>query len=746
MTIKRPLCLLCLIFMVVIWVIQVSGLPDSWQPRENPAVSAYLQEHPQVVRIYGQIYKRSFDQSAYHLQYSYLQVQSQVISLKNVKVYMKEETHFPVGSGVVMTGKLQKIPQAGNPGQFDSVLYYQTQDISYRMVNASGEIRKMPVWSYRETLAKLRDRLFSSLEAAGKTYAPVYEAMLLGDKSNLEQETKDRYQMAGMLHMLAISGMHLSLLGMGCFKILQRMGASIPLGASVSVFLLFSYGILTGEGVATMRALCMFVVIMGAKITGRTYDLLSAMSLSAVFLLINNASYLFYSGFLLSFACICGVGIVLPCLEQIFSLKKQNPKQKKWSVALGNALAGSLAIQMATLPITLYFFYEIPVYGILLNLIALPAMSVVLVSAVAGSLVGLVSSGAAALVVLPGNLVLRGYDWLGILAQRLPATTWVAGQPHMWQVVVYYVMLGSALWYGSVRVKKCEKKGRMRMLVILGWACCVGLFAMPRSDGLSVTCLDVGQGDCAVVRTANHTCHLIDGGSSNVSEVGRYRILPYLKSQGISQVDYVWVSHTDSDHISGILEMLQLQAEHRSSVRIRNLMLPDWKQRPENYEELMKAAKKARVNVHAMGKGDSLQEGETVWKVLQPDAGRGGEDVNEDSQVILLEAGAFQALFTGDIGTETEERIAGRLKDIDFLKVAHHGSRYSTGETFLRKTKPEIAVISCSSTNRYGHPGIETIERLEKDKCRIWYTMKSGAVTVRVKEKKLRVETFLDEN
>ena len=540
--------------------------------------------------------------------------------------------------------------------------------------------------------------------------------------------------------------MHLSLLGMGCFKILQRMGASIPLGASVSVFLLFSYGILTGEGVATMRALCMFVVIMGAKITGRTYDLLSAMSLSAVFLLINNASYLFYSGFLLSFACICGVGIVLPCLEQIFSLKKQNPKQKKWSVALGNALAGSLAIQMATLPITLYFFYEIPVYGILLNLIALPAMSVVLVSAVAGSLVGLVSSGAAALAVLPGNLVLRGYDWLGILAQRLPTTTWVAGQPQMWQVVVYYVVLGAALWCGSVRVKKCEKKGRMRMLVILGWACCVGLFAMPRSDGLSVTCLDVGQGDCAVVRTANHTCHLIDGGSSNVSEVGRYRILPYLKSQGISQVDYVWVSHTDSDHISGILEMLQLQAEHRSSVRIRNLMLPDWKQRPENYEELMKAAKKARVNVHAMGKGDSLQEGETVWKVLQPDAGQGGEDINEDSQVILLEAGVFQALFTGDIGTKTEERIAGRLKDIDFLKVAHHGSRYSTGEDFLRKTKPEIAVISCSSTNRYGHPGIETIERLENDKCQIWYTMKGGAVTVRVKEKKLRVETFLHEN
>ena len=213
--------------------------------------------------------------------------------------------------------------------------------------------------------------------------------MLLGDKSNLDENVKDRYQMAGLLHMLAISGTHLTLLGMGCFQILQRMGASISLAGSISVFLLFSYGILTGEGVATMRALCMFVVVMGAKMTGRTYDLLSAMSLSAVFLLISSPSYLFYSGFLLSFGCICGVGIVLPCLEQIFSLKKQNPKHKKWSVAIGNALAVSLSIQVATLPVTLYFFYEVPVYGLLWNLIALPALSVVLLSAVAGSMVGM---------------------------------------------------------------------------------------------------------------------------------------------------------------------------------------------------------------------------------------------------------------------------------------------------------------------------------------------------------------------
>ena len=743
--IKRPLCLLCLIFMVVIWGMQISGLSENRQSRENAVVSSYLQEHSQVVRIYGQIYRRSSDQSAYNLKNSYLQVQSQVIPLKNVKVYMKEAAHFPVGSSVVMTGKLQEIPKAGNPGQFDSVLYYQTQNIFWRMVNAHGEVKELPLWSYREILANLRDKLFVSLETAGNTYAPVYEAMLLGDKSNLDENVKDRYQMAGLLHMLAISGTHLTLLGMGCFQILQRMGASISLAGSISVFLLFSYGILTGEGVATMRALCMFVVVMGAKMTGRTYDLLSAMSLSAVFLLISSPSYLFYSGFLLSFGCICGVGIVLPCLEQIFSLKKQNPKHKKWSVAIGNALAVSLSIQVATLPVTLYFFYEVPVYGLLWNLIALPALSVVLLSAVAGSMVGMFFTKAASFVLLPGNWILRGYDWLGFLAQRFPATTWVAGQPHIWQIILYYVLMGAALWCGSVFVKKSEKKGNIRALLLGIWAVSVGIFAIPHSAGLSVTCLDVGQGDCAVVVTPKKHCHLIDGGSSNVSDVGRYRILPYLKSQGISSVDYVWVSHTDSDHISGILEMLQLQAQHRSSVRIQNLMLPDWKSCPENYENLKKTAQEADVNIYVVGKGDSLKEGKVVFHVLQPDVGQ-GEDVNEDSQVLLLKAGEFQTLFTGDIGTKAEARIAGMLEDIDFLKVAHHGSRYSTGEAFLKKTKPEIAVISCSSTNRYGHPGAETVKRLQQENCRIWYTMKSGAITVRVKAKTFRVEPFLSEN
>ncbi len=790
--VRRPLCLLCLIFMVGIWVMDFLEVPRPGEPSDDPVIQEYISTHPQTVRIYGEIYKRTLDGESVYLKNTYLQVQSnnnskdnsnhnsnsnsksnsnndsnsnsksnsnndsknnsinnsknsrnhlfQTVYLENVKVYLEDAKELlPVGAGVVVTGKLQPIPRASNPGQFDSILYYKTQHIYYRMVNATAKIKRMPSYSYRETLAKIRDHYSHSLAKAAGEYAPVYQAMLLGDKSQLEEDVKDRYQMAGMLHMLAISGLHLSLLGMGCFRILQRLGASIPLAGSVSVFLLFSYGILTGEGVATMRALCMFVLVMGAKLLGRTYDLLSALALAAILLLADSPYYLFYSGFLLSFGCICGIAWILPCLEKAFALKKQNPKKWDWRVALANGLTASISIQLATLPLTLYFFFEFPMYGILLNLAAIPTLSVVLVSGILGGTFGLLGEW----LVLPGNVLLWFYDFLGALAQNLPMTTWVAGQPKLWQIAVYYLFLMAGLRLVTWEKLQQEKRLWLRGAVLVVCAAlAVGILGWRDGHRLSVTCLDVGQGDCIVVCTPEGFHHLIDGGSSNVQEVGRYRILPYLKSQGISRLDYVWVSHTDSDHIGGISELLQLQKEHRLSVEIVHLLLPEWGHRPEEYEKLICLAEEAGVRVQFLARGDILKEKKASWRVLSPGEAE-GEDVNESSLVVELEYGTFQGMFTGDIGVKTEERIAEGLCDVDFLKVAHHGSKNSTGELFLKKTRPEIAVISCSRTNRYGHPHPDTLSRLSDSRARIWCTKDGGAITVTVREEQMEVESFL---
>ncbi len=698
-------------------------------PAKDPRILAYLQSHPRNDRISGQIYRRTDNGSCLYLRNAYLQMQSETVSLECVKVYLADDAPlWPVGAWVLVTGKLTPVTPAGNPGQFDSVLYYETQHIYTRMFQASVEMIDAPVFSYREFLAELRERFCASITASAGDCAPVYQAMLFGEKGQLEDATRDRYQMAGILHVLTISGLHLSLLGMGCMRLLLRIGVPAPPAGAVSVLLLFSYGILTGEGVATMRALCMLVITIGARVFYRTYDLPSALALSAILLLLDSPKYLFYSGFLLSYGCVLGLCLIYPRLTAILRPVKHKKNRQRLHTLL-DTLTVSLSIFLATLPLTMYFFFEVPVYGIVLNLLIIPGLGLVLFSGLAGAFAGLFLPAAATAALLPGNLMLHLYDDLGALAQRLPMTTWVAGQPALWQCILYYLLLAVLLL--TLGSKTAQNKSLRFRLPAL--CCGAGLLLVTagfrRAPAFSLTCLDVGQGDCMVVETDEGHHYLVDGGSSNISQVGRYRILPYLKSQGISCIDYAWVSHSDEDHINGIMELLELQAAHRTCVHLNCLLLPVWETPDENYQALVQMAGEAGVEIAYIRQGDTLTDGALTWQALWPESGA-MEDINENSEVLLLTYETFRGLLTGDIDTDIEERIRHLLPDIDFLKVAHHGSRYSTGESFLAAARPEIAVISCSKSNTYGHPHPETLDRLKEAGCDIRITMTDGAVTV----------------
>ena len=265
----------------------------------------------------------------------------------------------------------------------------------------------------------------------------------------------------------------------------------------------------------------------------------------------------------------------------------------------------------------------------------------------------------------------------------------------------------------------------------------------PAGD-LKVTCLDVGQGDGILVETPDNHHFLIDGGSSSQSDLGRYCLLPALKSQGISYLDGLFISHTDKDHISGAKELLEYMGNGLTTIRAGYLVLPSWAEKPEAWEELSDAAQKAGIKIVTGKKGDELHCGLVSFSILWPEKNATGKDVNEEAMVMELSFGEFQMLFTGDIGADTEKKLlaSGILKDVDCLKVGHHGSRYSTTEAFLEKIKPELAIISCSSTNTYGHPSPETVERLEAAGSQVEYTMKNGAITVETDGKKLKIYRF----
>ena len=749
---RRPVCLVCLALMFLMCIADLAGIPLI---RGNPlpeSVQTWIGEHPEAV-ICGEVQScqdTEFSFSVY-LKQVFLINRSEKFPIENVRVFLKTKEELPSGTLVYVSGTLERVEGPRNPGEFDSQQYYACQHICYFMKNAVIEKKSRSYSGYRQTLLDLKDRFCKILEKTAGEDAPVFEAMLLGEKSDLDNELKLRYQMGGMIHILAISGLHISILGMGLFQTLKFAGLGNTGAGILSLAVMLQYGLLTGGSVSAMRAVCMFLLSVGAKILGRSYDLLTALALSAILLLLDSPAYLYSSSFLLSFGAVVGLGAVSPYLLEITGAKKK----------LTKSLLSSFSVQLATLPVMLVFFGEVSVAGILLNLFVLPTVGGVLISGLISCILGLFSLEAAVIAAMPGRALLFLYEQSCILAGKLPFCTWVGGLPEIWQSLIYYGCLILALTAAVRITRKQKKQGKQKTVkgmfhkikaytaaISLSVILAAGILVLSWKDrsGLRITCLDVGQGDGIVLEMPEGGAFLMDCGSSNQKNTGQYQLLPYLKSRGITCLAGIMVSHTDTDHISGIRELLDFMARGLSSVKAETLILPEWEDAgEEGYADLLELAKQAGVSCVFAGEGDRLSFQDVEMRFLAPLENASGADANEEGLVMELRYRAFRGLFTGDIGEETERELIkkGLLSDVDFLKVAHHGSRYSTCEEFLEIVKPELAVISCSDSNTYGHPSPETIERLKISGARIACTMKSGAVTVRTDGEKNSAEGYV---
>lgn len=737
---KRPVCCVCVFLMLFLCILDLAGVSIV---RGNPLpqkVQQWIEVHPSAV-ICGEVQHcqdTEYSLSVY-LKQVYLTDQSEKIPIRNIRVFLKENTKEDLKTGMIIQvkGELERISAPGNPGEFDQQQYYACQKIYYFMKNAVVQKKSRSYSRYGQALTELRERIAETLQKAAGDKAGIYQAMLLGEKSGLDEDVKMRYQMAGMIHILAISGLHISVLGMGLFSLLKKLSlGNVPAGL-ISLCVILQYGMLTGSSVSAMRAVSMFVLAIGARILGRSYDLLTALAVSAILLLLDTPAYLYSSSFLLSFGAVAGLGSMAPALNRF--IESENPWVK--------TLISSLAVQLMTLPVVLRIYGEVSILGIALNLIVLPTVSVVLVCGLCCSLVGVFSIFAAGLVLFPGNLLLVIYEKLCILAGEFPFCTWIGGAPEIWKCGVYYVVLaggirGILILHGKWENDgmKIRQKGMLLSVVLIS----ILFLGFRQRNYLSVTCLDIGQGDAIVIQIPGGKNIMVDGGSSSKKNTAAGQLLPYLKNQGISVVDAILLSHTDIDHISGVQELMDLKEKHLTTLRIKYLLLPDWKNPEPVYDELEAKAKRCGISVLKLQQGQKLQFGDATMKILSPEPGTEGTNPNEEGLVMELCYGKFHGLFTGDIGEETEKKLLPRLDDVDFLKVGHHGSRYSSCQEFLDRIQPEAAVISCSEFNTYGHPSPETIKRLEQNGIKTMYTMKSGAVTVSTDGGHMWMETFCD--
>lgn len=772
---KRPLCLICIGLMLVIWICRQAGIPIFGEPASALRADSYLEEHSPV-RVTGTISGRMEkpNSTQYYLKNSYLLIRQEKIPVHKILLTTQAEECFPVGAVIEAAGSLERLQPPGNPGEFDSSAYYGCQGIYYSMWGEELRALSVPDFSFGEMVLSVRETVTEGLfRITGPETAGVLAAMVFGDREALPEETGISYRITGVTHILSVSGLHFSMLGSALFGLLLRLRVRQAAAAGTAAALMGFYCLLTGGQAAAVRAFIMFGAMLGARLLRRSYDLLSALALAAILLLLGQPGYLFYSGFQLSFAAVLGIGTVYPVLrrflpkwcgrEKACRAGAGRRKVKKALKTLAESVLSWGAVTAATQPLVCFWFYEVPVWSLPVNLLLLPTMNLVMISGMAGGLAAMVWPALGKILVFPAAVCLRGYDFLTGAVRFLPGAAWICGQPEIWQAALFYAGLtvcvlllkaylrkreerqGNRESPGHARLGKGRKGRRERLRLLSGAAAvmvlsCAVLFRRQYPE-FSLTALDVGQGDCLVLNRGGNLCYLVDGGSSSEKNAGKYRILTYLKQQGIGTVEGIFLTHPDEDHMNGILELLEMIAGRETSLTVKQIFLPEWMKESEEERPVREGAARAGVPVRYLKRGDGLTAGELRVKVLYPPEGEMVSG-NEGSLTLLVSYGAFDALLTGDLEGKGETEAAELAGQCDYLKVAHHGSKNSTGEQFLEATAPKICVISAPERSLYGHPHPEVLERMENAGGDWYQTGLEGAVTAEVRDGEVLVTGY----
>ena len=709
----------------------------------------------------------------------------------------RQENWAREGSQVRVRGKMRLYRRPTNDGEFDAFLYYcqirgclfSLRDAHILAYTQTEDPVRSRLYDARRSLSDALDEIYS--ETGGKApatgpdvpgasdppvkdsgTAQIMKAMLLGQTSLLDEEQKSQYQSAGIIHVLCISGLHLSLIGSGIFFLLRKAMIPMPVSCAVSAILIFLYGLMTGMHTSCVRALIMFSFQITAKALGRTYDTMTALAVAAVLLLIEQPAYLYHSGFLFSFAAVIAITLVSEAFP---------------------GRAAPVLIPVCTLPVQLSFYYTFPLYSVFLNLVVIalapfliaggilslfPYMIALALSGgtagnAAGSAAGSALGGVAynALGDVPCNvlgdapcralcsapalsdllfflsrligrlptMILRLFDRLCAAAERLPFHTLIPGKPAFRLVIVYYLLIASAAavgLYGREHEKRRWKAGFLRSALVT--TAVIMILCVRYRSPFSLYMWNVGQGDglCMVTHDeSGDSCILIDGGSSSRQGIGKYVGIPFLKYHGVSRVDCCIVTHDDLDHCSGVLELFKQHGDP-DGIRIEAVALPSVTEKCKGklYLQIESEAVKKGIRVLYLSRGMTLRQGTLSLECIHPGAYAKYSDANAYSTVLLVRYRDFSAVLTGDLEGEGEQDLIDYLGqqrlEADILKVAHHGSAGGTSQEFLHKIGARTALISCGQDNPYGHPSPETVSRLKKAGMKVYDTRTTGQISI----------------
>lgn len=620
----------------------------------------------------------------------------------------KEALRARLMPGVVcrLSGMLERPMPASNPYAFDYRRYLRRHRIHWlflpEAIDLSACVRVRP--TIIERLEAIREAGVRRIEAQFPPEAAgIAAALIYGERRSLDEEVISGYQQLGIIHLLAISGGHVTLLVGAALAAAIRF---VTREAAVLALLVFlpMYAVLAGASPSVLRACATGMIVLAVQWKKGMIHPLDALSWTALALLVFDPYMVWDVGFQLSFL------VTFALLAHVSVLASARSM-------LQNLFQTALAAQLAALPILLYHFYEISVWSIGLNVFFVPWYSFVILpiaflSAVFSfsPLIWLFSR----LIELTDAVVrFFSVDYSFML---------VLGRPGPWCLAGYLTAIAAAFldW----------ERGRLiRGLTAVAAATALQLAAPYVDPKGEVTVLDVGQGDCIYIELPyRKAVYLIDTSGtpewvrepwrkrSRPFAVGRDVVVPFLKAQGVRTLDQLILTHDDADHIGAAPEVM-------GAVRVKKIVTS-----PGALPAVKAMSRPFSVPVAASVRGDRWKVGDAAFSVLHPEAGN-NED-NNGSLVLLARLGRLTWLFAADIEEEAEQALIRAYPELraDVLKVAHHGSKTSTTELFLRTVKPRAAIISVGRYNRYGHPSPEVLMRLRQQRAIIWRTDENGAI------------------
>lgn len=660
----------------------------------------------QTYRLVGQVKKVTF--SPYYQQVVLKQVKGDFPGekLKScILVNVNDKEKITAYDEIELIGECQEITPQLNPSDMDYPTYLKSEQIV-----AVLKVKQIISISTRTPLIEqLRTDAMEQLE---KLFHPnkvgIMEAALLGEDSKLEKATEEIYQDAGIGHVLCISGFHVGVM----IGVMMMLFTLIPLPYAlrqIGMILAISfYAYFTGEAPSTVRATIMVSVALLGKCLWQESDRLTTWAIAAGVLLLWNPYALFMAGVQLSFMAVLGV---ILCLEMI----EKNELFVEWKYTkTTKTLMIWLCVQLFTWPVLAYHFFEIAFVMSLLNLVIIPLFSIIIIGG--WSVLGLSFLpgffGLAKIGSMMIEILLEDIEQVARLCLKIPLATLCVGRPKWIELALYTIMV--FILGGTLRGWLTKKQ--MMNGLILGISLVLSIRNI-QGEHLRINGLYIGQGDSTIIEMPKYGLFIIDGGQFGKGKT----VERFIKYLGYSKIRAVMVSHSDADHIGGIIELLD------TSLQIERIFVSKADGSPL-MANLRKKCDEKHVPICAVEANDSIQYGQVSIECVAPSHQKVYANANDNSIVCKLSYGVFSALFTGDFSKDTEPLIFDHVGPIHLLKVSHHGSRTGTSREMLLKLKPSYAMISCGRGNLYGHPHQEVLKLFQSEPIKVQRTDLHGAI------------------